>query len=66
MESLSESPLTKGNKVELLIDGPATYAAMFKMVEHVPTYHCPGNKRERREIPGTLAEQETSTLFFRT
>ena len=34
IESVSESPLTKGNKVTLLIDGPATYAAMFKAVEN--------------------------------
>lgn len=34
MESVSESPLIKGNKVSLLIDGPATYAAMFKAVEN--------------------------------
>ena len=27
-----KSPLTKGNKVTLLVDGPATYAAMFKAV----------------------------------
>ena len=33
MESVTESPLTKGNKVTLLIDGPATYAAMFKAME---------------------------------
>ena len=32
VESVSESPLTKGNKVTLLVDGPATYAAMFKAV----------------------------------
>ncbi len=32
IESLSESPLTKGNKVTLLVDGPATYAAMFKAI----------------------------------
>ena len=30
VESVTESPLTKGNKVTLLIDGPATYAAMFE------------------------------------
>jgi cardiolipin synthase A/B len=30
IESVSESPLTKGNKVTLLVDGSATYAAMFK------------------------------------
>jgi cardiolipin synthase len=34
IESVSESPLTKGNKVTLLVDGPATYAAMFKVVEN--------------------------------
>ena len=34
IESVSESPLTKGNKVTLLVNGPATYAAMFKAVEN--------------------------------
>jgi cardiolipin synthase len=34
IESVSESPLTKGNKVTLLTDGAATYAAMFKAVEN--------------------------------
>src|SRR3989339_1465068 len=34
IESVSESPLTKGNKVTLLVDGPATYAAMFKAVQN--------------------------------
>ena len=33
IESVSGSPLTIGNKVTLLIDGPATYAAMFKAME---------------------------------
>ncbi len=33
VESVTESPLTKGNKVTLLIDGTATYAAMFKAIE---------------------------------
>jgi len=32
VESITESPLTKGNKVSLLIDGPATYAAMFEAI----------------------------------
>ncbi len=32
IELVSESPLTKGNKVTLLVDGPATYAAMFKAI----------------------------------
>jgi len=34
IESVSGSPLTTGNKVTLLIDGPATYAAMFKAMEN--------------------------------
>jgi len=33
MESVTESPLTKGNKVSLLIDGQATYAAMFQAMQ---------------------------------
>jgi len=33
IESLTESPLTKGNKVTLLADGQAAYAAMFKAME---------------------------------
>ena len=33
VESVTESPLTKGNKVSLLADGLATYAAMFKVIE---------------------------------
>ena len=34
IESVSESPLTKGNKVTLLVDGAPTYAAMFKAIEN--------------------------------
>jgi len=34
IESVSGTPLTHGNKVALLIDGPATYAAMFKAMEN--------------------------------
>jgi cardiolipin synthase len=34
MESIGGSPLAAGNKATLLIDGPATYAAMFKAIEH--------------------------------
>jgi cardiolipin synthase len=33
IESVSGSPLTSGNKVTLLIDGPLTYDAMFKAME---------------------------------
>jgi cardiolipin synthase len=34
MESVSESSLTKGNKVTLLVDGLVTYAAMFKAIQN--------------------------------
>ena len=34
VESITASPLTKGNKVTLLADGQATYAAMFKALQH--------------------------------
>jgi len=44
LESVTESPLTKGNKVTLLSDGQAAYAAMFKAMQgardhiHLETY----------------------------
>ncbi len=44
IESVSGNPLVKGNRVTLLIDGPATYAAMFEAVRsardhiHMETY----------------------------
>jgi cardiolipin synthase len=34
VESVTESPLLKGNKVTLLADGPATYAAMFQVIQN--------------------------------
>lgn len=34
VESVTESPLTKGNKVTLLSDGQGTYAAMFKAIQN--------------------------------
>src|SRR3989339_1716200 len=34
VESVTENPLTKGNKVTLLADGQATYAAMFKALNN--------------------------------
>ena len=34
VESVTDSPLTKGNKVSLLADGPAAYNAMFKAIEN--------------------------------
>ena len=34
LESVTESPLTKGNKVTLLVDGQAAYAAMFNAMQN--------------------------------
>src|SRR6185369_4665971 len=34
MESVTESPMTKGNRIVLLTDGQATYAAMFKAIKN--------------------------------
>ena len=34
IEAVSESPLTKGNKVTLLIDGQLAYAAMFQAIKN--------------------------------
>src|ERR1039457_1742527 len=34
VESVTESPLTKGNKVTLLADGQAAYTAMFKAIQN--------------------------------
>ncbi|MBV5339736.1 MAG: cardiolipin synthase [Deltaproteobacteria bacterium] len=34
VESVTTSPLTKGNKVSLLADGQAAYAAMFKAIQN--------------------------------
>ncbi len=38
MESVTESPLSKGNKVTLLVDGPATYAAMFEAIRNAKVH----------------------------
>jgi len=38
VESVTESPLTKGNKVALLADGTATYAAMFKAIKNAKNH----------------------------
>ncbi len=44
IESVTSNPLVKGNRVTLLVDGPATYAAMFDAVRnardhiHLETY----------------------------
>ena len=34
VESIGGSPLVAGNRVTLLVDGPATYDAMFKAIQN--------------------------------
>jgi cardiolipin synthase len=51
VESVTESPLTKGNKVTLLADGQATYAAMFKAMQNAKDHI---NLEMERCLPGTL------------
>lgn len=38
IESISGNPLVAGNKVTLLIDGPATYGAMFKAIQNAKNH----------------------------
>ena len=38
MDSVTESPLTTGNKVTLLINGPPTYAAMFEIMRNAKVH----------------------------
>jgi cardiolipin synthase len=38
IESVTDSPMSKGNKVTLLIDGPATYAAMFEAIRNAKNH----------------------------
>lgn len=64
IESVSESPLTKGNKVTLLVDGAATYAAMFKAIENagdhinLETYIMEDIEDERGQKFGDLLLQK--------
>jgi cardiolipin synthase A/B len=55
VESATESPLTKGNKVTLLADGQAAYAAMFKAIQ---------NARDHINLE-TLQNQRTDRYFRR-
>lgn len=55
MQSISESPLVAGNKATLLIDGKATYAAMFEAIR---------NARDHINIESYIfADDETGKLF---
>jgi cardiolipin synthase A/B len=63
IESVTESPLSKGNKVTLLIDGPATYAAMFEAIlsakKHInlETYILEGDEIGRKFTDLLLKKQ---------
>ena len=69
IESVSESPLTKGNKVTLLVDGLATYAAMFKAAENakdhinIETYTIEDIEDERgRKFADLLLQKQAEGL----
>jgi len=48
VESVTGSPMTKGNKVTLLNDGPAAYGAMFKAIQDAKNNYQPRNLHHRR------------------
>lgn len=62
-ESIVGSPLTEGNKVDLLQDGPATYQAMIKAVEaardhiNMETYILDDDEVGRRFANALIARQ---------
>ncbi len=63
IESVSGTPLTAGNKVTLLVDGPATYASMFQAMEsardhiNVETYIFEDDETGRRFADMFLKKQ---------
>jgi cardiolipin synthase len=63
IESIGGSPLVAGNKVILLIDGPATYEAMFKAIQdakdhiHLETYIFEDDEVGRRFADLLLQKQ---------
>ena len=63
VESVTESPLTRGNKVTLLADGQAAYAAMFKAIEkakdhvHLETYIIEDDETGRKFADLLLEKQ---------
>lgn len=64
-EELVGSPLTAGNKVELLQDGPATYAAMFAAIDgardhiNMETYILEGDEVGQRFADALIAKQRS-------
>lgn len=63
IESVSPNPLVKGNRVTLLVDGPATYAAMFEAVRnardhiHLETYVMEDDETGRKFADLLLRKQ---------
>ena len=63
-EAVTDSPLTTGNQVRLLQDGPATYAAMLAAIEgardhiHLETYILDDDAEGRRFMQALLARQQ--------
>jgi cardiolipin synthase len=55
VESVTESPLTKGNKVSLLADGQAAYAAMLKAI---------GNARDHINLETFIIEDDEAGRKF--
>jgi cardiolipin synthase len=64
-ETLVGSPLTAGNKVELLQDGPDTYASMFEAIEgardhiNMETYILEGDEVGQRFADKLIAKQRS-------
>jgi cardiolipin synthase A/B len=63
-EAVTDSPLTTGNRVLLLQDGPATYTAMLAAIEgardhiHLETYILDDDAEGRRFMQALLARQQ--------
>ena len=63
-QALSDSPLLAGNKVELLIDGPSTYRAMFAAIEaardhiNMETYILEDDEVGKRFAAALIAKQQ--------
>ena len=57
VESVTTTPLTKGNRVTLLADGQATYRAMFKVIRHA---------RESINLESYIIEDDETGRLFAT
>ena len=63
-QAMSDSPLLAGNKVELLIDGPSTYRAMFAAIDaardhiNMETYILEDDEVGKRFAAALIAKQQ--------